>query len=1224
MECISSLAQNKNNNNNINLGDRDNFTDENTLYKLLDYDDFSSPKKFSELDLELINHLINQTELDNETGRLIIPILWNKKLKHLLPNNFHLANCVLKSTLKKYKNEFSKLEAYNDVITDQLENGIIQPVENIQSLKNNNNISFLAHNAVFRENVETTKCRVVYLSNLCDKNKASNLSHNNISLPGPNLNNRLDVAITLMRFNKFLLIFDLEKAFHQIKLPEEDTEKLHFLWFKNIKQKDFSIVAYKLLRLPFGMRCSPSILMIALYIILILHVDIFDQFEWDLRKSMFNLSYMDNIAYASSTENDVILAYQKAHTIFNSYGFQLQQFQSNSLKFQGLNYDELHDNNTNENVSETKLLGMLWDTNSDTLYNKDNKLNPEAKTLRSILSSINSLFDPLNLGLPGRNRAKLFLHNLQNGKNINWDTKLDNKTLKEYKNICSQYNNSKKPVVSRYIGDYNSTYNIVAFTDASKDIYGTVLYLQEVGKNKLHFLCAKNKVIPTLNSNRSIPVLELFAVKLGVQFLLETLENLSSTFTPLKINDLHLYTDSTVTLNWIMNKVAKLNKVERKGTIINNQLNFIEQACEKHPITFHHCNGSDNPSDCVTRCISYKVLLKNSIYLNGPLLNDENELLTITVPYPLYTNHNNIENFSSYSVQANSFVPLFKLDRFSSFEKLCKTAHFVRKFIHTLKVKVHEKTQNIFPQLDLNSKCSYEESCNIIIRQCQQENFLETYNYLKDPIKNKETLLVTQLNLFLDKNNVIRVKSKFANLKADFNQRNPILLHKHHTLTSIIIKELHVKMKHAGIYKMLAILRKEFYIPIAYSVVKKNIKDCLKCKQMYGRPIQINQNQYKEYRINPSQIPFREVFLDHIGPFNVKINNNVEKVHILILTCIYTRAVNLLLCKNVDNKCFISAFQFHVFDFGIPQLIISDQGSSIVSSVNIVKKFLEDSEVKNYLTLHNIKNLEFSPYPAKASFLGGLVESLVKQTKNIIYSAIGKNILEQDEFALLVKETNMLINKRPLAFKSVLINPDSDPSIPFSITPEILLKGYEVPAMVVSPHLYQDSIEHSDDPDWSPSETDQNQLYLVFQKYRKVKTNLNNLYYNEFLSNLKYLATNKSDRYKTKNHTALGVGDIIAIKEQFCKPYFYNMGTVTELIKNDLGEVVSVKIRKTNLEVIIRHVSDIILLLKRSGDDCNPETVSSDNNNNNSGRPQRKAAAQCKNLYKNLITKGQL
>ena len=96
-----------------------------------------------------------------------------------------------------------------------------------------------------------------------------------------------------------------------------------------------------------------------------------------------------------------------------------------------------------------------------------------------------------------------------------------------------------------------------------------------------------------------------------------------------------------------------------------------------------------------------------------------------------------------------------------------------------------------------------------------------------------------------------------------------------------------------------------------------------------------------------------------------------------------------------------------------------------------------------------------------------MVESLVKQTKNILCSSIGKNILEYNQFYLLIKETNMLINKRPIAFKNLLSNNTThDVTIPYALTPEILIKGYEVPCVVIAPHLYYNENE-ADDPDWS-------------------------------------------------------------------------------------------------------------------------------------------------------------
>ena len=96
---------------------------------------------------------------------------------------------MLKSTVKNYQKLPDKLNQYDADIKQQLEQGIIQEVSP-ESIKDDPNVSFLAHNAVFREGSASTKCRVVFLSNLSDVRNASNLSHNQVSLPGAQLNNK--------------------------------------------------------------------------------------------------------------------------------------------------------------------------------------------------------------------------------------------------------------------------------------------------------------------------------------------------------------------------------------------------------------------------------------------------------------------------------------------------------------------------------------------------------------------------------------------------------------------------------------------------------------------------------------------------------------------------------------------------------------------------------------------------------------------------------------------------------------------------------------------------------------------------------------------------------------------------------------------------------------------------------------------------------------------------
>ena len=114
------------------------------------------------------------------------------------------------------------------------------------------------------------------MSNLYDKNSVDpKISHNMAMHSGPNLNQKLTTSLMLLRFDKNLLCFDLKKAFCQISLPESDQSKLLFLWPKNIDPKTgtYEIKCYKNARLPFGLRCSPTILMVGLYQILVNSTD---------------------------------------------------------------------------------------------------------------------------------------------------------------------------------------------------------------------------------------------------------------------------------------------------------------------------------------------------------------------------------------------------------------------------------------------------------------------------------------------------------------------------------------------------------------------------------------------------------------------------------------------------------------------------------------------------------------------------------------------------------------------------------------------------------------------------------------------------------------------------------------------------------------------------------------------------------------------------------------
>ena len=933
------------------------------LNKLLDMDFCVEECDFSDKDRELMRFVTDNCER-NEKGRYILPALWNNEVIDRLPNNYNLSYNILKSSTKTLNS--SQLAQYDEVITKQLNDGIIELVnDNAYSLRNSTDVSFMAHKAVFRVNAESTKCRIVYLSNLAEKGTGNNLSHNQVSFPGPNLNPKLSVALTLLRFNKYLLIYDLEKAFHQLCLKDIDSKKLCFLWYKNLQENCKSVVAYKFVRVPFGMRFSPFLLMMSLYLILILHANIITEKENLLRNTLYNLAYMDNLSFSAQDYDQLKYAYEKSHEIFNAAGFNLQQFHSNCdlLSKQFVEPSE---------SSECKLLGITWNFVSDNLYNKKIELDPLASTKREILSSCNSVFDPLGLLIPVMNRAKLFLHTLQM-KGGSWDSNIGHDEQREWSLICKQFNSSMHIAIPRYVGDFNDTYEIVAFSDASKDLYGCVIYLRDCTSRKLKFIAAKNRVISKNNQSKSIPVLELFSMQFTVEVAIDIYNDLANAFMPVKISNIHIYVDSMISLNWLSSKVNKFDKIERKGSCINNKLDSIEKLCKSIPVSFHHICGLDNPADKVSRCTSANVLSK-STYLNGPVLPNIIEPMVI-LPRSIDSNQIYCNSVDNVAVRE----PLVLFEKFSSIDKLCRIYHYVNKFIYKIKSRMHAK--NVISPIIGNR---FIDSKLLLLRQAQELAFPNEISDLKAKCRNRKVGgLITQLNLFLDSNGLIRVRGKIESVGRLSNYEYPILLHKDCHITSLIIESLHKKVKHVGIYKVLNLLQKEFWVPCALRTIKKVVNKCIMCKKLNGRTIKINQNSYRNYRIDPIQIPFREIAIDHIGPFNVKIRDENNKYYILIVTCYFTRAVNLLLCKNIDNRSFLLAFQEHIFSYGIPSRIISDNGSPIVSSIGYISELLNNVDVKNFLTEHNIEHLKFEPYPAQASYLGGIVESLVKQVKYI-------------------------------------------------------------------------------------------------------------------------------------------------------------------------------------------------------------------------------------------------
>lgn len=1211
----------------------------------LGYDKETYQEDSVEINNKAINHVLRNTTRNKE-GHLVMPLVWNNKVDHLLGRNQNLAKAILNSNFKKLSRKNGEyMRMVDQVFKEQKDLGIIEKIENLDSfLEQNPNHSFLAHMAVFKPERDTTKTRVVFLSNICEKNlnQAVTLSHNQTMLSGPSLNQKLSTTLLHLRFDSKLLCFDIKKAFLNICLSSQDSKKLLFLWYRNVERGDFSIVGYRCLRLPFGLVCSPFLLLLGLYKILILDTENDSQETRDLKRNLYSLIYMDNGSICANDGQRLRWAYSQLRDIFEPYKFFLQQFVTNDLDLQV----DIDKNLPEATPSEVKLFGLNWNRLEDTLSTRTLILNCQANTKRLILQTIAAHFDLYGFTGPILNRARLFLHSLQCDKSLGWDTNLSHELVREWINICRQANSSPPIKIPRFIGKRDESYRLIACTDSSKEIYGTVVYIQNVKSNDIHFVIAKNRIVNKQLSSKSIPTLELQAITLGVEVLIDLYQEMSgsSCINPIKITDLLLFSDSMVSLAWINSYSGELGKMNKHSVFVRNRMESISRLCQIHPVTFKFISGIENPADQISRAVSHKVLMKSN-FLSGPNLENSSnkysskeDLISVTIPNPVAKSgevslDEDRAVFTAAIGEEQEYSVLSGV--YSSFSKVVSVYSRVLQFIHSLKSRLFNKDKVRYNHLRCPAENLRTRAITDIIGKDQRIHYPEIFSYLDGKNKNAKDMpsLISQLNIYLDKQGLLRIKSKCSRWKDDEFVRFPILLHKSSPLTRLIILDMHENLSHAGCYRLLSDLRKQFYICHYFSVVKGVLKSCVTCRKTRQRTVKLNQSPYRDFRLDPPNVPFQNIFIDHLGHYFIKHNGTKIKVWLLCITCLWTRAINLKICIDLSTKEFLRAFQLHCFEYGVPQLCLSDLGTSLVAGANVMTDFLKDPDTATYLEEKGVQIPTFSQYFKGYHPLGGLVEVCVKLVRELLRCSIKKYVLEYREFEFIVSQTIHLVNRRPIAFQEGLRD-KADEVVPDPITPEKLIHGFDLTSLNLIPELQPDP-EY--DPEWMAGSDSVDMAKRTYNKLKKVRTLLTETYHSEFLGHLMKQATNEKSRYRPVTHQRLQIGDIVLLKEENCKPINYPMARVKEVKVNVNNEVTdAILIKGKNRELVKRHVTSIIPILSSNeistdSDQISPNSMvqSSEESDNRPGhhtgaiqkkvRPKRKAAFQSRKKTKQML-----
>ena len=250
-----------------------------------------------------------------------------KNTHELLPDNYQLSVKHLNSLISRLKREPEVFKAYNDIINDQLQNGIIEDIpENSQCEVGK--VHYLPHHPVIRNDKSTSWLHVVFNAS----SSVNGVSLNSVLNAGPSLLPLLMSVLVRFRFHSVGLVSDIKQAFLQISVNEEDRNCLRFLWINSIDEEHPEIVIRRFQRILFGVNASPFILGGTIH----LHVSGYRDLDPDFIKCLLESIYVDDLTTGADNADEGFVLYKKAKEIMSSASFHLRKWKTNSRELRKL------------------------------------------------------------------------------------------------------------------------------------------------------------------------------------------------------------------------------------------------------------------------------------------------------------------------------------------------------------------------------------------------------------------------------------------------------------------------------------------------------------------------------------------------------------------------------------------------------------------------------------------------------------------------------------------------------------------------------------------------------------------------------------------------------------------------------------------------------------------------------------------------------------------------
>lgn len=1089
---------------------------------------------------------IMDTDVYRDNGNNWVAPLPFREPRKRLPNNRELAVKRFASLQRHFKRKPEMQDQYVSFMEKIFANG---HAEVAPPLKKGEECWYLPSFGVYHPQ-KPGQIRVVFDSSA----QYSSVSLNDVLLKGPDLNNSLLGVLLRFRKERVAIMADIQQMFHCFLVHENHRNFLRFLWHQD---NDLSkpVIEYRMRVHVFGNTPSPAVAIYGLRRAVTVGAQ---KHGADTVKFVERHFYVDDGLMSLPSEVEAIDLLRRTQASLAESNLRLHKFVSNSAEVTKAFSPEdcvpvAKDLDlTGETPPAQRTLGLLWEITLDTFtYCTSATIRPF--TRRGVLSTVNSVFDPLGLLAPVTIQGRALLRELTSGSS-DWDEPLPADKLKKWEAWRESLQDLQQLHVPRTYTPNPlvdaECIELCVFADASTKAIGAVAYLrvvQQDGKVEVGLVMGKAKLAP--QSEPTIPRLELCAAVLAVE-----MADLIQEEIDLKLNAVGFYTDSKVVLGYIC------NKTKRFYTYVHNRVQRIHQSSK--PEQWHYVHTEENPADYASRSLPASHLTQ-SLWFTGPSFlcrpsatatqSDEKFELIEPENDPEIRPH--VQTYTTYTEE-----PRLTPDRFQRFSTFTSLVRAVALLIHMAKAN---------KRLNHTSKCKGWHRCylprttdeiaqakDVILRAAQRSAFVKELAALQANRSVPKSSPLGKLSPILE-DGLICVGGRLKHSQVTPAEKNPVILPKDSHISLLLVRHHHEQVRHQGRHLTEGAVRAAgLWILGSKRLINSVLHKCIICRKLRGKLEEQRMADLPPERLEVCP-PFTYVGLDVFGPWSIVTRRTRggqadSKRWAIMFSCLSSRAVHIEIIESMDASSCINALRRFFALRGPAKGLQSDCGTNFIGAC---KELRMNNAVQKYL---GEQGCSWDFRPPHASHMGGSWERMIGIARRILDSMLLqlKSRLTHEVLCTLMAEVTAIINARPLLPVS------TDPLQPFILSPSMILtqkSGVPPP----------------------PGDFTDKDLYT--KQWKQVQV-LANQFWTRWRQ--EYLPTLQPRQKWTVPRRNLQVGDLVLLKDKQTIRNCWPMAVINATFPGKDGHVRKVEVKTAeqgNAKTFLRPVTEVVLLLSNNG-----------------------------------------